>query len=109
MFVRKYVAAMRFMSMAGTHRGLAWLLDVEMRSGRALKAWISSLSAFWPGLQAMSGAPPTRLTSRAPRKSPQHAMSHRTRRPSPRGGAAPQQLHRRGAVLRVRMRLQSGS
>uniref|UniRef100_A0A061R9P2 alpha-1,2-Mannosidase n=2 Tax=Tetraselmis sp. GSL018 TaxID=582737 RepID=A0A061R9P2_9CHLO len=32
-----------------------WLVDVHMESGRLSKPWISSLGAFWPGMQALFG------------------------------------------------------
>ena len=28
MFVKKYVSAMRYMKLAGTHQGFSWLIDV---------------------------------------------------------------------------------
>ncbi len=32
-----------------------WLADADMDSGKLAQPWISSLSAFWPGLQALAG------------------------------------------------------
>ncbi|DBB03198.1 TPA: hypothetical protein ACH3X1_000010 [Trebouxia sp. C0004] len=32
-----------------------WLADAEMDTGKLAQPWISSLSAFWPGLQALAG------------------------------------------------------
>lgn len=32
-----------------------WLADADMDTGKLAQPWISSLSAFWPGLQALAG------------------------------------------------------
>ena len=32
-----------------------WLVDVHMDTGKLSQPWVSSLSAFWPGLQALAG------------------------------------------------------
>ena len=32
-----------------------WLADADMQTGKLAQPWISSLSAFWPGLQALAG------------------------------------------------------
>ena len=34
---------------------LAWRYDVHMKRGHAVSRWLSSLSAFWPALQAAAG------------------------------------------------------
>lgn len=34
-----------------------WLADADMQTGVLTLSWISSLSAFWPGLQALAGLP----------------------------------------------------
>ena len=51
----------------GSHRSLhhpqlvgdfarhGWLVDVHMGTGRLTRIWISSLAAFWPGMQALIG------------------------------------------------------
>ena len=47
-----------FMSSAvqvGEHANYGWLVDVHMVSGRLSRIWISSLAAFWPGMQALIG------------------------------------------------------
>jgi hypothetical protein len=31
--------------------GFSWLMDVHMKSGQLLHAYVWSLGAFWPGLQ----------------------------------------------------------
>lgn len=33
----------------------AFLLDVGMDDGRLARTWVSSLGAFWPGMQALAG------------------------------------------------------
>lgn len=35
--------------------GYQWIADVHMTTGNVIHPWISSLSAFWPGLQALAG------------------------------------------------------
>ena len=35
-----------------------WLADADMQTGKLAQPWISSLSAFWPGLQALAGGLP---------------------------------------------------
>ena len=39
----------------GEHAKYGWLVDVHMVSGRLSRIWISSLAAFWPGMQALIG------------------------------------------------------
>ena len=34
-----------------------WLADADMDSGKLAHPWVSSLSAFWPALQALAGQP----------------------------------------------------
>ena len=60
MFAQLYCAAMRHLRPANSpgwpaERG--WLGEVHMHSGAVTRPWISSLAAFWPGLQALIGAP----------------------------------------------------
>jgi Glycosyl hydrolase family 47 len=52
MFAEQYAAAAAAMHLAPEERGLGWMYDVHMHSGGAVNRWLSSLSAFWPGLQA---------------------------------------------------------
>lgn len=57
MFAEMYTAAMRHLrpnDPGWAARG--WLAEVEMHTGAVTRPWISSLSAFWPGLQALIGA-----------------------------------------------------
>lgn len=52
MFVDQYVSVQRHMTVQSTWQGFSWLLDVHMSKLSAVKGWVSSLSAFWPALQA---------------------------------------------------------
>ncbi len=59
MFSSLYVAAMRHLR--PSEPGWAakgWLGEVHLHNGIVTRPWISSLSAFWPGLQATIGALP---------------------------------------------------
>ena len=56
MFAGLYAAAMRYLR--PKEPGWAakgWLGEVHLHSGAVMRPWISSLSAFWPGLQATIG------------------------------------------------------
>ncbi len=56
MFAEMYAAAMRHLRPGDpgwAARG--WLAEVDMHTGAVTRPWISSLSAFWPGLQALIG------------------------------------------------------
>lgn len=64
MFGEAYSAAMGHMQLAGSFQRYGWLVDVHMDTGTLARPWISSLSAFWPGLQALAGRV---LGSRRPR------------------------------------------
>ncbi len=44
-----------YTQMPGTLRGYAFLTDVNMDSGRVSRPFVSSLGAFWPGMQALIG------------------------------------------------------
>ncbi len=60
MFRSLYVAAMRHLR--PNEPGWAakgWLGEVHLHNGIVTRPWISSLSAFWPGLQATIGKFPT--------------------------------------------------
>ena len=57
MFANMYASAMAWLRPAGgawASRG--WLADVHMDTGVLMRPWLSSLAAFWPGLQALAGA-----------------------------------------------------
>lgn len=59
MFSGLYVAAMRHLR--PSEPGWAakgWLGEVHLHNGIVTRPWISSLSAFWPGLQATIGELP---------------------------------------------------
>jgi len=43
--------------MVVAHRRYSWLVDVHMETGALSKVFISSLAAFWPGMQALIGEP----------------------------------------------------
>ena len=45
------------MSVFMAHRRYSWLVDVHMDTGALTKVFISSLAAFWPGMQALIGEP----------------------------------------------------
>lgn len=40
---------------AGTATPPPWLAHADMQTGKLAHPWISSLSAFWPALQALAG------------------------------------------------------
>eukprot|EP00873_Tetraselmis_striata_P000992 jgi/Tetstr1/421256/TSEL_012260.t1 len=54
MFAELYTAAMVHLRPAGID-AKGWLLDVHMDTGKLTRPWVSSLGAFWPGMQAMIG------------------------------------------------------
>lgn len=51
-FSEAYGAAQSQMALSKSVNGVSFLVNVHMTTGRVLNAFISSLSAFWPGLQA---------------------------------------------------------
>ena len=55
MFVEVYAAAMQRLQLAGRWASTGWLADMHIGTGQLLHPWISSLSAFWPGLQVLAG------------------------------------------------------
>ncbi|MEW5301076.1 MAG: hypothetical protein WDW36_003957 [Sanguina aurantia] len=55
MFASLYTSTMQYLKMPGTYRGYSFLVDVSMDTGRITKPYVSSLSAFWPGMQALIG------------------------------------------------------
>lgn len=55
MFYTSYSAVMHRMRLAGTFAKMGWLVDVHIHSGTLSKVFVSSLSAFWPGMQALAG------------------------------------------------------
>ncbi len=65
MFSSLYVAAMRHLR--PSEPGWAakgWLGEVHLHNGIVTRPWISSLSAFWPGLQATIGELPLHIKQR---------------------------------------------
>lgn len=55
MFTEVYSSAMYHMLMPGTVNGYQWIFDADIDFGHLARPWISSLSAFWPGMQALMG------------------------------------------------------
>lgn len=55
MFTELYVAAMRHMRLPGAWAEAGWLADVSMDNARLARPWVSSLGAFWPGMQVLAG------------------------------------------------------
>lgn len=55
MFAEAYASAMGAMQLVGEYSQLGWLVDVHAGTGRISRVWISSLAAFWPGMQALIG------------------------------------------------------
>lgn len=55
MFADAYGAAQANMALSPVVSGANWLVDVHMTTGRVLHPFISSLAAFWPGLQVLIG------------------------------------------------------
>ena len=62
MFAKLYTSAMHGLTLRLTPDAPAdspapppWLADANMQTGKLAHSWISSLSAFWPGLQALAG------------------------------------------------------
>ncbi len=58
MYAEAHAAANATMRLVGGLAARGWLVDVHMASGQLSRVWVSSLAAFWPGLQALIGAPP---------------------------------------------------
>ena len=56
MFAEAYVAAMYRMRLGGEFARFGWLVDVHIDTGAVSRIFVSSLSAFWPGMQALAGA-----------------------------------------------------
>lgn len=56
MFAEAYASAMHRMRLAGDFARFGWLVDVQVDTGAVSRVFISSLSAFWPGMQALVGA-----------------------------------------------------
>lgn len=62
MFAKLYTSAMYGLRLVLTPGAPAdsptpppWLADAHMQTGVLTHTWISSLSAFWPGLQVLAG------------------------------------------------------
>lgn len=58
MFTDVYSSAMFHMFMPRTVNGYQWMFDADIDYGHLTRPWISSLSAFWPGMQALAGMCP---------------------------------------------------
>ena len=58
MFAELYAAVMTHCQVPGTLGAAraSFLANVHMDSGRLATPWVSSLGAFWPGMQALLGA-----------------------------------------------------
>ncbi|KAG2422537.1 hypothetical protein HYH02_015424 [Chlamydomonas schloesseri] len=54
-FAELYSSTMRWMQIPGTFKGYSWMVDVHMDNGRLARPFVSSLGAFWPGMQALAG------------------------------------------------------
>ncbi|GFR52408.1 hypothetical protein Agub_g14979, partial [Astrephomene gubernaculifera] len=55
MFAQLYASSMRWMQLPGSPQGYSFLVDVHMDTGRLARPFVSSLGAFWPGMQALAG------------------------------------------------------
>lgn len=55
MFVELYSAVMHHHKTPELLGGYQWLVDVHAMEGYVIGPWVSSLSAFWPGMQALAG------------------------------------------------------
>ncbi|KXZ51047.1 hypothetical protein GPECTOR_14g34 [Gonium pectorale] len=55
MFAELYTSTMRWMQVPGTLKGYSFIVDVDMATGRLSRPFVSSLGAFWPGMQALAG------------------------------------------------------
>ena len=49
------LAAAAACQIPGTFKGYSWMVDVHMDNGRLSRPFVSSLGAFWPGMQALAG------------------------------------------------------
>lgn len=63
MFAKLYTSAMHGLTLrlaadapGGSAAPPPWLAHADMQTGKLSHPWISSLSAFWPGLQALAGS-----------------------------------------------------
>lgn len=57
MYAEAHAAANATMRLVGELGRRGWLVDVHMATGQLSRVWVSSLAAFWPGLQALAGTP----------------------------------------------------
>lgn len=55
MFAESYAAAQAHLALSSSINGVEWLATVHMATGRLMNHYISSLAAFWPGMQALTG------------------------------------------------------
>lgn len=55
MFVDLYSSNRAYSALSEAVGGMMWPVDVHMTSGQVMSPFISSLAAFWPGMQVMAG------------------------------------------------------
>ncbi|GAX82662.1 hypothetical protein CEUSTIGMA_g10088.t1 [Chlamydomonas eustigma] len=55
MFLEVYTSTMQYLQLPINVRSYSFLVDVNMDSGRLSHPFVSSLGAFWPGMQALAG------------------------------------------------------
>ena len=55
MFSEAYASAQANLALSGPINGVEWLATSHMSTGRIMNNMVSSLAAFWPGLQALAG------------------------------------------------------
>ncbi len=51
MFLDVYTSTMQYLQLPINIRSFSFLVDVNMDSGRLTHPFVSSLGAFWPGMQ----------------------------------------------------------
>eukprot|EP00951_Prasinocladus_malaysianus_P005246 scaffold37258_cov47-Prasinocladus_malaysianus.AAC.3 len=56
MFAEAYSSAMVHLRVPNMYNNM-WLIDAHMDTGRMTRPWISSLGAFWPGMQVPLSPP----------------------------------------------------
>lgn len=54
-FAEAYSAAQAQLALSPALNGFNWHVDVHMTTGRVLHPYVSSLAAFWPGMQVLIG------------------------------------------------------
>ncbi|KAG7670956.1 hypothetical protein KSW81_004384 [Nannochloris sp. 'desiccata'] len=55
MFAELYAEAQAHLALSSSINGVEWLVTVHMATGRLMNHYVSSLAAFWPGMQALTG------------------------------------------------------